>query len=462
MKRILLVSLVSVLIVCALSAQQGPPLRLTLREAIAMGLKSNLGVLVADTQVSEAAGTVERRHALLLPHLGADHQTSFQNRNLQAFGFSAQALGLHIPGLQFPITVGPFSNYDYRIFGSQTVFDLQALHAYRASERVEAAARLNFRDARDQVVRQTAALYLGVQSAAAQLQAAEARVETSRALAQLAEDQHKNGLATALDVLRAQLQLRRDEQSVLSARNAYQTSLLALTRYLGMRPGIAVEAADRLALHPVAAPSVEESLPTALQARSDYLALRTQREALLEQQKASRARYLPKLTVDGNYGVLGRSYGTMPGVGAIEATLSVTVLDRDREGEQKELASRIQRIDSQIADYERGIEEELRKALLDLDTATQAVAVAESALDLARRELALARDRFKNGLSDNLEVVTAQSSLQEAEDDSILSLARHEDAVMALVRALGAGEQSYDKYLGDSSSVPSNKEAPRP
>jgi len=454
MKRTALLFAVAIVFASLLYGQHElQPLRLTLREAIVMGLKSNLGVQVAGTQVSEAEGTSERRRSLLLPHVAADHVTSLQNRNLQAFGFA-------LPGA--PVTVGPLSNYDYRVFGSQAIFDLQAIHAYRASGRFWEAARLNYQDARDQVVRQTAGLYLNVQSAAAQLQAAEARTATSRSLVQLAEDQRQNGLATAMDVLRAQLQWKRDEQAVLLARNSYQTSLLALARYLGLRPGTQIEAAEPLALHQVAIPAVEEALPAALKARPDYLALRTQRDALLEQQKASRARYLPKLSIDGNYGVLGRSYGTMPGTGAIEATLSVSVFDRDREGEQKEIASRIQRVDDQLADLERGIEQDLRKALLDLDTTIQAAAVAQSALDLAHKELELARDRFKNGLTDNLEVVTAQSALQAAEDDSIASLARHEDAVMALVRALGATEQTYNQYLGDRAEVPTNKEVPRP
>ena len=81
--------------------------------------------------------------------------------------------------------------------------------------------------------------------------------------------------------------------------------------------------------------------------------------------------------------------------------------------------------------------------------------VTQAGFDLARRELELARDRFKNGLTDNVEVVTAQDSLQAAQDDHILSLARHEDAIMALIRAMGATEKIYQNYLGDKAALPS-------
>ena len=459
MKR--MVVFISLLLAPLARAQQDPaPLRLTLRGAIELGLKSNLGVLVAGTQVSEAGGTTERRRSALYPHVSAEHASVLQNRNLKAFGLSLPA------GFNLPTVVGPFSNYDYRLYASQSLIDRQTTHVVRASQRQEDAAKLSYQDVRDQVVRQAAGLYLDAQAQAAEVEAAKARVATSQALAQLAQDQHGNGLATGVDVVRAQVQLQRDRQSLLVAQDSYQTSLLVLQRFLGMRPGSPLELADPLAFHQVPLPNLGEALHNALEARSDYRSLRAQRESLAEQMKASRARYLPKLSVDGNYGLLGRSYGTMPGIGAIEGTVAITVFDRDRNGEQKEIASHIQRIDSQMADLEHGIEQDLRKAMLDLESAEQQVSVTQAGFDLAQRELELVRDRFKNGLSDNVEVVTAQSSLQAAQDDHILSLARHEDAIMALIRAMGATEKIYQSYLGDRTSLPPTAnpgdEAPRP
>ncbi len=421
------------------TAQEPGPLRLTLREAIEMGLKSNLSVRVAGTRVTEAAGTRERRLAALLPRVSGQSAASLQNRNLRAFGISA-------PGL--PELVGPFSNYDFRLYADQTVFDRQATHNLRASDQQAEAAKLSYQDSRDLVVRQAAGLYLNTQASAAEVQAAESRVANSQTLAKLAEDQRSHGLATGVDVLRAQVQLQRDQQNLLVARNVYQTSLLNLARFLGLRPGAPIELADALEFRPVEIPEVDQALPGALQARPDYRSLVAQRASLVEQQKANRARYYPKFSVGGNYGALGRSFGSMPGTGQIQGTISISLFDRDRSGEQKELQSRVQRLDEQLADQERGIEQELRKAILDLDSTTQQVNVTQAGLDLAQRELALARDRFRNGLTDNIEVVTAQSSLQAAQDDHIVAQAQHADAAMALVRALGATEQNYQKYLG--------------
>jgi len=139
----------------------------------------------------------------------------------------------------------------------------------------------------------------------------------------------------------------------------------------------------------------------------------------------------------------------MAGIGEIQGTVSITLFDWDRTGQRKELASRVQRLNQQIDDLTRGIEQDLRKALLDLDSAANQVSVTESALELAERELTLAQDRFRNGVTDNIEVVTAQDTLASAQDDRIMSLARHADAGMALARALGATEKIYQTYLGE-------------
>jgi outer membrane protein TolC len=328
------------------------------------------------------------------------------------------------------------------------VIDREAYHNWKAGEKQEQASKLSYQDTRDLVVREAAGLYLDGEVAFAEVEADESRVTTSEALEKLASDQHDQGLATAVDVIRAQVQLARDRQNLLVARDTYQTSLLLLARFLGLSPGTPLELAGHMQFHSVAAPPIDEALRTALEARADYRSLLSQRDSLVEQQKATHARYLPKLSVNGDYGALGTTRA-MAGIGEIQGTLTVTLFDWDRTGQRKELASRVQRLNLQIDDLTRGIEQDLRKALLDLDSAANQVSVTESALALAERELSLAQDRFRNGVTDNIEVVTAQDTLASAQDDRIMALARHIDAGMALARALGATEKIYQTYLDE-------------
>jgi outer membrane protein TolC len=419
-------------------AQQATPQRLTLQDAIALALKKNLSVRVASAQVEELEGTRERRLASLLPRVNGSALANRENLALSAMGIS-------FPGV--PAVVGPFNRYDFRVSASQALIDRQVYHNWKASEKQAQASKLDYQDARDLVIRQTAGLYLAAQAAAAEVEAAESRVTTSQALEKLARDQHDHGLATGVDVVRAQVQLARDRQNLLVARDTYQTSLLVLAHFLGLNPGTPLDLAEPLKFRHVEIPAPDQRLQTALAARSDYRALILQRDSLIEQQKAVRARYLPTLSINGDYGAIGRTFGSMAGTGQIQGTLTFIFFDRDRTGQKRETVSRLKRLDEQIDDLGREIDQEQRKAALDLESTENQVAMTEATLNLAERELSLAQDRFRNGVTDNIEVITAQDALAGAENDHIVALARHADAVMALVRSLGATEQIYQTYL---------------
>ena len=425
------------------AAQQPAPLRLTLQDAIQKALQANLSVLAAGTRVEEAEGTRMRRlSAALLPRVNAQTYANYQNHDLQAQGLS-------FSGLPIPKMVGPLSNYDFRVYAQQNVVDLASYRGFKASERALDAGKMDYRDARDLIVRAIAALYLNAQSAEARVDAAQSRVTDSSTLYKLAKDKHDAGTATGVDVLRAQVQLDNDRQALLIADNQRKHSLLELARNLGMNPATPLELAEPLNYRVLNPLEVETLAPAALLARADYLSLDSQRAGLVEQQRASRARFYPKLSVNGNFGEIGRSIGSVQRTGLLQGQIDFTLFDRDRNGEAQELASRVKRIDDQIADLRRGIDEDIRDALLNLDSATEQVAVAIEGQELARRELQLAQDRFQAGTANNVEVVTAQDELARAEENYILAVSSHADAKFALARALGDTETNIAKFMGN-------------
>jgi outer membrane protein TolC len=416
------------------------PHSLTLEDAIQQGLRANLNVLVAGTRVQENEGAqVRSLSAALLPRVNSQVYANYQNRNLRAFGIS-------VPGLPLPNVVGPFSNYDFRIYAQQNIVDLASYRMLKASDLALDAGKMDEQDARDLIVRVIAGLYLNAQSAQARAQAAQSRVTDSEALLKLAQDKHAAGTATGVDVLRAQVQLANDQQALLEEQNGYKQSLLGLARNLGMSPGAALNLAEPLRYQSLVQEQPDDLLPGALETRADYLSLDRQRQGLIEQQQANRARSYPKLSLNGNIGELGRSIGGVQTTGVIQGQIDFTIFDRDREGEAQQLAARIKRIDDQIADLRRGVDEDIREALLNLDSAEQQVSVAADGQKLAQRELQMAQDRFAAGTANNVEVVTAQDELARAEENYILAVSSHVDAKYALARALGETEKNILRF----------------
>ena len=420
------------------ATQSTLPYRLTLQDAIQKGLQANLNVLLAESRVDQAEGTRQRRlAAALLPRLNGQTYANLHNLNLQAFGLS-------YPGA--PVLLGPLSNYDFRLYGQQNVLDLTSYRSLKASEQAVNSAKLDEKDARDLIVRAIAALYLNAESAAARTDAAQSRVNDAEALFKLAKDKHDAGTATGVDVLRAQVQLANERQSLLIAQNQYKQSLLELSREIGMSPAAPIEVAETLEFHPLAKQPAETLVNSALAARADYLSLASQRQALVDQLNANHARSYPKVSINGNYGGIGRSIGSVQGTGTIQGQIDFTIFDRDRNGEALEISAQIKAVDHRIGDLRRGIDQDIRSALLDLDSAQQQVDVAQQGQDLARRELEMTRDRFQQGTANNVEVVTAQDALARAEENYILAVSSYVDGEFALARALGDTEKNITGF----------------
>lgn len=433
----------AMLLVCVLSAfvplaQAQQPYRLTLKDAIQLGLKANLSVLVSEAKAEEAAGTRERRFSNLLPRSHIETSLALQKTNLSYMGIS-------IP--HAPSVVGPFSTYDFRVYVDQSVLDLQALHNWKSSQENERATRSDYQDSRDLVIRAVASLYLNAESAAALVDSAESRVTTSQALLKLANDQHDSGVATGLDVLRAKVQLADDQQALLIARNAAKQALLVLARNIGLNLATPLELAEKLSFRVVLPPEIAEAMTVAIAERPDYISLLRQRDEQVELQRASRARSLPRISLSGNYGGNDRTLSGITSTYKVEGTLSLTIFDRDREGEQLEIDRRLQRVNSQLADLRLQIEEDIREALLNLESSGSQVQVAQEELTLAQQELDLARVRFQAGAANNVEVITAQDSLTRAQQNQVAALTKYIDAKIELARALGGTEKNYDRYL---------------
>ncbi len=420
-------------------ARSSGPSRLTLADAIGLGLRKNLGVLLAGSAIREAQGAEERSRSALLPKAEADVPVTLQSRDLRAFGISLPVV---------PQVVGPFGTYDFRAYFSEPVVDLESYRHWKSSEKQEQASKLDYQDVRERTIRQVAGLYLQAESAAARVKAAASRVDTAQALDDLAEKQHGAGVATGVDVLRAQVALANERQNLVEARNAAEQALLALERSIGIDPGAPVVLAETLEFRSFAPPAADAAVAQALAARPDVQALEAQRQAILDQQAANRARYLPRLGIDANYGGIGRTLSDVRQTVFLSATLRFTLFDGDRSGERTQIDSRLQGIDAQLADLRRGIAGDVRSALLDLQSAAEAVSVARQGEDLAGRELKLARDRFRAGVTDNVEVVTAQDSLARAQENYIFALTQHVDAKIALARALGETEKGFERYVG--------------
>jgi outer membrane protein TolC len=87
----------------------------------------------------------------------------------------------------------------------------------------------------------------------------------------------------------------------------------------------------------------------------------------------------------------------------------------------------------------------VKSSIAEWRAARNEVNVANDALRLAQQELNLARGRFAAGVTDNIEVISAQDSLARASDNRIDAFYRFSAARATLARATGRVEETFGR-----------------
>ncbi len=416
------------------------PLALSLDDAVNLGLRHNLGGVLATDVVTDARGQRWQALSELLPNVVTGTGFGVRQIDLKA------AFGLSIPGV--PPIIGPFGYFDSRAYFRESVFDWESIQRLRSSQAELDSAELSVNDARELVVLVIVSNYLLVVADQSEAESARSQRDTAKALFQQASDQKAAGLASAVDVLRSQVQLKSREQKLILAENDLAKQKLVLARAIGLPLGQQFDITTRVPYHELAPSSLDEAIASAYQARPDFQSqLNRVRSAELARQAASAERY-PSIGAEVDYGLSGATPGSSHGTVDAAVTLRIPIFQGGRvHGDELRADAELTREKQQLADLRARIDEEVRDAFLNLEADAQEVSVEQSAIALANETLEQSRDRFRSGVTDNVEVVQAQDALAIANDAYIASLYSYNLAKISLAKATGVAESRYSEYL---------------
>ena len=378
-------------------------LQLTVADVIHRALEHNLGVLLSDEDVSHAAGARWIALSQLLPNVTARVAESRMRINLEAFGFSPSAFGLSR-------AVGPFNNFDARVYLSQSVLDLRAINETRAENHDLEAARHSYKSARDLVVLVAANAYLEALAADARARSARASLQTSDALYQQAQDLKQSGIVAGIDVVRAEVRLNGDRQRVTVSQNDFEKSRLQLARVIGLPVGQPFALSAELPNVPVPDITLEQALAQAYRDRPDYLAAQERVRAAESTRAAAGSELLPSLRVNADYGALGLTPADPVATYNLTGAVNVPIFQGGRtQGRIAQAESDLRQRRAEAEDMRSQIYYDVRSAFLDLQATSEQFQVATRSRELANQELMQARDRFAAGIANNIEVVQARS-----------------------------------------------------
>ncbi len=426
---------------CPRASLTREPLALTISDALNRALKNNLGVLLAEEGIDQAQGARWRALSGLLPDVNGHITEARQVVNLAAFGFPLPA--------GIPAIVGPFNTFDARVSLSQAVVDFKALNDSRAETHNLAAARHDYKSARDLVVLVATVSYAQALASSARVDAAQAQVDTARALFDQATDLKQSGIVPGIDVLRAEVQLGTERQRATAARNELEKAKLQLARLIGLPLGQSFTLATELAPVNIPEMTLDQALERAYRTRPDYLAALERVKAAEAARQAAIGETLPSVRINANYGDLGLSVSDSHYTYTVAGTARhpdfpgrTGARPQARSGDGSAAAAhRCRRFEG--SDLLRGPDRDAGPA--DRQRAARS---RDPGADAGGQRAAQARDRFAAGVAGNIEVVQAQSAVTLADDQYISALFTTSLAKGSLVRAVGIAEETAREIFG--------------
>ena len=430
-------------------------LKLSLDEAVRLGLANNLGLKEAENGEKSIRGQKNEALQEFLPTITLTGGTGVFQHNLAALGFGPSTIskiGALFPGGVPPGGISVITRNDLtqgQINFTQTLFSGPVIAGWKAAGAAERAAHFAKMSARGEVVQQVATAYLHAIAAASEVDNAKAQEATDELLFQQTHDAHVAGTVANLEELRARVQLQAQQQALISAQNTVEKDLILLKREIGVDPGQKILLTDPAPYSDLASQTPDEVRAVAYKNRQDYQNLQNQVVELRAVRSAYRSQRFPTLSFNGYWGVdTVNGAGTHGNFAAI-GTLSVPIFREAKlRGDEDSAAAQFAAVTAQLADLRNHIDEQVRDALLDVDAASKLVEVARSNVELATRALSDETERVNAGVDDNLPLVTAQATLASAQSDMVESLFQYNLSKLALARAAGIIEQQYRVYLG--------------
>ena len=403
----------------------------TLTDLLVLARRSSADVKVAEARLLGARASRRLASLDLLPTVTALGSATRQQQSIAV-----------VPGLsrQFPQQqlwdVGFDASWEVDIFG-------RIARNVRAQQAFVASAEYGVDDVNLSVMAEVARSYFELRGAQRQLAVALRSADNQRRIVRLTEERLAAGRGTAFDTERAKSALF----LTLAATPLLETQIALGRQRIAELLGRTSDALPPALLASGSLPNLPDTLyvgsPAQLiRRRPDVRAAERQLAAQTMLVGTARAEYLPRLTLGARAGYLASSFDSLSRQGTsrllVGPVLTFPLFDVGRVHERVEVAH-AQQSEAQ-ANHDATVLRALGESetsLVTYDRAHARLAILADAVASSTRAAELAQQRFEAGLTDFLQVLDAQRTLLEAENQLAQGHTTAATALVAVYKAVG-------------------------
>lgn len=402
------------------------PFRLTLKGALAAAVNNNPDVLLYQERIQEAKGQVRTQLGAMLPNVSANVRQTRQTQFLGTIGLS-------------PVRTDPFSIFDTRVSATQNLFSLSLIQRWRASRESLQATEQEAEARKSDTMAGVALAYMEGLKATAMIKMHEANQQVMTELLGTVRQRQRGGLATGLDIARLEAQLAVERQQGSSSGYDLEHAKLSLITLLALPTETPLVLTDEWLTDVRDTPTPQGAVEEALSQRPEVQAQHTRVKASELTYASLTGERLPSLVAQGEYGLIGNRWNNTLDTYNMALILQIPIFDgAQREGRIAQARSQWQQESLRMRSVLNHIKMEVHDALASLVAAKEQVSIAQAGLQMATKELDLARERYAVlSSTSHFELTNGLSSVARARENLVTALFQLNAARVNLARATG-------------------------
>lgn len=420
--------LLPLFLAASLIAQTTPGKQLTFKQAIDAALEKNIDILRAQNTLEGQQSAVLSAYGNFLPSLSASGGwTRSETHQPGSTGGFINVGGQLIPTAG---TSGVTTNNSFRtgISASMTLFD-----GFKNTSNLNKASATAVSDeftlyrTRQSIVFQTQTLYLQVLRNRTLLSVSQDNLKRSQQQLQRIVESNKVGAVAAADVYRQQVQTANDELSLIRAQNAYDNSKADLLFLLSLDVVQDYDISDSQLIAEAEKADAAEAkglysdynqlVSQALDSRPDYQASLYSKQSAESDVTISRSGYLPTISASAGYSLNNSEISTISDNKFMNwgISFSLPLFNGFQTNTQVQAAKlQLRNSEDQVAQATRQVQVDVRKAMLNFESAIKALEVSVKAVFSAEEDRRIAEERYNLGAGILLDLLTANANYTQA------------------------------------------------
>lgn len=405
-------------LLCSVAVAGAETLQLSLKDAISRGLENNNRIKGA-RYASEAAGQgVASATSRYLPAVSFEETLVASNSPINTFMMKLDEGRFTNSDFQISNLNNPSAQHDFKTALSvQQPLFVPALAPMKALAVKDAQkSGLDLEAARQGIAFQIFHTYLNVQRAAAQLKAVDQAVADARENMRLATVRTASGVGLRSDELRSRTHLSMMEQQQITARNNLTLARMKLAQLIDLPEDASFEVSG--SLDAVAAPEMTDgTVALALENRVEIRQSRTDLEKSDAALRLARSEYLPTVGAFASYQLNAKDapFGSDNDSWTAGVSLKWNIFDGFRtDSERKRALSGQSAAREMLESTTKDVRYQVRESYIRRDEATKQREVARNAVQDAEETVRLLSRRYENSLATMVELLDAQTALNQA------------------------------------------------